>query len=136
MNVHLDDQTDPFRFDDSILHLGPRSATVVRDFRWDQIGEYAERFAGDGAQGRLVMMGRQTESWTSWERHPAGEELVLLLSGRVDLIQEIDGQERRIELTAGDGVLNPPGVWHTADVHDPGDALFITPGQGTEHKPR
>ena len=81
-------------------------------------------------------MGRQSESWTFWERHPAGEELVLLLNGRVDLIQDLDGTEHRIELKAGDGVLNPPGVWHTADVHDPGDALFITPGAGTEHRPR
>jgi hypothetical protein len=134
--MDFEDQTTPFRFDDSILHLGPTSATVVRHFGWDRIGEYAARFAGDGAQGRMVTMGRQVESWTSWERHPAGEELVLLLNGRVDLIQDIDGIEHRIELRGGDGVLNPPGVWHTADVIDPGDALFITPGAGTEHRPR
>jgi uncharacterized cupin superfamily protein len=134
--VDYDDQTSPFRFDDAILHLGPTSATVVRDFSWDQIGDYAVHFAADGPQGRLVTMGRQTESWTSWERHPAGEELVLLLNGRVDLIQEIDGKEHRIELRAGDGVLNPRGVWHTSDVHEPGDALFITPDEGTEHKAR
>ena len=134
--MDYDDQTSPFTFDDAILHLGPTSATVVRDFSWDQIGDYAVRFAADGPQGRLVTMGRQTESWTSWERHPAGEELVLLLGGRVDLIQEVDGREHRIELCSGDGVLNPPGAWHTADVHEPGHALFITPGEGTEHKPR
>jgi quercetin dioxygenase-like cupin family protein len=134
--VDYDDQTSSFRFDDAILHLGPTSATVARSFSWDQIGEYAERFADDGAQGRLVTMGRQSESWTSWERHPAGEELVLQLGGRVDLIQDLDGVEHRIELRAGDAVLNPRGVWHTADVHEPGDALFITPGEGTEHRPR
>ena len=130
------DNTSTFRFDDAILHLGRSSATVVRGFTWDQIGDYAELAAPDGAAGRLVTMGRQEADWTSWERHPAGEELVLLLSGRVDLIQELDGEEHRIELTAGKAVLNPPGVWHTADVHEPGDALFITPGMGTEHKPR
>jgi hypothetical protein len=27
-------------------------------------------------------------------------------------------------------------VWHTADVHEPGDAVFITPGRGTENRPR
>jgi quercetin dioxygenase-like cupin family protein len=134
--VDYDDQTSPFRFDDAILHLGISSSTVVRSFSWDQIAEYGERFSGDGVQGRMVTMFPQTESWTSWERHPAGEELVLLLSGHVDLIQELDGEEHRIELHAGDGVLNPTGVWHTADVHEPGDALFITPGLGTEHKPR
>ena len=134
--MDYDDQTSPFRFDDSVLHLGPTSSTVVRAFTWDQIGEYGAHFAADGAQGRLVTMGRQTESWTSWERHPAGEELVLLISGRVDLIQDLDGTEHRIELHPGDGVMNPPNVWHTSDVHEPGDALFVTPGQGTEHKPR
>ena len=65
-----------------------------------------------------------------------GEEVVLLLSGRVDLIQRIDGGERRVALGPGQAVVNPPGVWHTADVHEPGDALFITPGRGTEHEPR
>ena len=134
--MDLDDQTTPFRFGDSILHLGPTSATVVRDFGWDQIADYGARFAGDGAQGRLVTVEPQTATWTTWERHPAGEELVLLLSGRVDLIQELGGEDHRVELHAGEGVLNPPGVWHTADVIEPGDALFITPGMGTEHRPR
>ena len=27
------------------------------------------------------------------------------------------------------------GVWHRAIVHEPGDALFVTAGLGTEHKP-
>ena len=40
--MDLTDQTGPFRFDDSILHLGPTSSTVVRDFSWDQIGDYAD----------------------------------------------------------------------------------------------
>ena len=134
--MDYDDQISPFRFDDAILHLGTTSSTVVRAFSWDQIGEYGARFASDGSQGRMVTVLPQAESWTSWERHPAGEELVFLISGRVDLIQEIDGQEHRIELKAGDAVLNPPGVWHTSDVHEPGEAVFITPGQGTEHRPR
>jgi mannose-6-phosphate isomerase-like protein (cupin superfamily) len=60
----------------------------------------------------------------------------VLLSGRVDLIQRIDGAERRIALGPGQAVINPPGVWHTADVHEPGEALFITPGRGTENEPR
>ncbi|MET0902598.1 MAG: hypothetical protein ABWZ52_05105 [Acidimicrobiales bacterium] len=50
--MDLTDQTAAFRFDDSILHLGPTSSTVVRDFSWDQIGDYAARFAADGAEAR------------------------------------------------------------------------------------
>ena len=60
----------------------------------------------------------------------------MALSGRQTLIQEVAGGQRRIELRAGQAVINPRGVWHTADVHEPGSALFITPGRGTEHRQR
>ena len=60
----------------------------------------------------------------------------MLLSGRVDLIQDVDGEQKVVELRAGQATINPPNVWHTANVIEPGDALFITPGAGTEHKPR
>src|SRR5687768_2661534 len=120
-------------------HLSPRGgATVLPDFAWDPaaMAEYGRRFAADGPGGRLVMTFVQPETWTTWERHPAGEEVVVLLSGRIDLIQEIDGEIRRVPMTAGQTAVNPAGVWHTADVHEPGVGLFITPGAGTEHKPR
>ncbi len=119
------------------LGLGAR-ATPLPGFEWssEYLDAYTERFADDGDDGRLVTMGRNGESWTVWERHPAGEEVVVLLSGRVDLIQRLGGDERRIPLEPGQAVINPTGVWHTADVHEPGDALFITPGRGTEHEPR
>jgi hypothetical protein len=41
-----------------------------------------------------------------------------------------------VELRPGEAVVNPRNVWHTATVHEPGDALFVTPGRGTEHRPR
>ena len=85
-------------------------------------------------EGRLVTMFTQAATWEMWERHPAGEELVVLLSGRVDLVQDIDGVHRLVEMHPGQAVINPRNVWHTAIVHEPGDALFITPGRGTEHR--
>lgn len=128
-----------FALADSPIHLG-RGATAVPlpDFSWsaDYLAAYVERFAADGDEGRLVTMGELSATWDTWERHPAGEEVVLVLSGRADLIQRIDGGERRIALSTGQAAVNPPGVWHTADVHEPGEALFITPGRGTEHEPR
>jgi hypothetical protein len=39
-------------------------------------------------------------------------------------------------LQPGEAMVNPRGVWHTADVHEPGKGLFVTPGRGTEHRPR
>jgi mannose-6-phosphate isomerase-like protein (cupin superfamily) len=141
----MDDDTattaghEAFDLTATYIHLGLGArATPLPDFEWspEYLESYGSRFAGDGPEGRLVMMGRNAESWPTWERHPAGEEVVVLLSGRIDLIQRIDGEERRIPLHPGEAVVNPTGVWHTADVHEPGDALFITPGQGTENEPR
>jgi quercetin dioxygenase-like cupin family protein len=119
------------------LGLGARS-TPVRGFSWDPafLEAYDQRFAADGDEGRLFGVFGQTESWPTWERHPAGEEVVVLLSGRADLIQQIDGEERRVTLQPGQAIVNPAGVWHTADVHEPGEILFVTPGRGTENKPR
>jgi mannose-6-phosphate isomerase-like protein (cupin superfamily) len=130
---------EPFDLSTTFIHLGLGAhATPLPDFEWspEYLAGYDARFASDGAEGRLVSLMPVTESWSSWERHPAGEEVVVLLSGRADLIQRIDGAERRVALHAGQAVVNPPGVWHTADVHEPGQALFITPGRGTENEPR
>ena len=128
-----------FDLDHTYLHLGLGvTAVPLPDFRWDReyLERYTEEHAGDGDEGRLVMIGANEATWTSWERHPAGDEVVVLLSGRTTLIQDVDGREERVELRPGQAVINPRGVWHTADVHEPGQALYITPGRGTEHRPR
>ena len=119
------------------LGLGP-TAMALANFSWDRhyLAEYSRRFAADGADGRLVCITSETESWTSWERHPAGDEVVVLLSGRVDVVQDLPDGRRVVELMPGQAIINPRDVWHTSDVHEPGEALFITPGAGTEHKDR
>ncbi|HEV8063978.1 MAG TPA: cupin domain-containing protein [Acidimicrobiales bacterium] len=131
--------SDAFDLSTTYVHLGRgATATPIPDFRWSQeyLSGYEAEYASDGDDGRLVVMGPESQSWTSWERHPAGEEVVVLLSGRVDLIQDLEGSERVIKLHPGWAAVNPKGVWHTATVHEPGQALFITPGRGTEHRPR
>jgi uncharacterized cupin superfamily protein len=121
------------------VHLGLGSRVVaIPDFEWtaDFLAKYTADHAADGDEGRLVMVGTGDSSWTSWERHPAGEELVVLLDGRMTLIQEIDGAERRVDLRAGEAAINPRNVWHTSDIDEPCRTLFVTPGRGTEHRPR
>ena len=53
-----------------------------------------------------------------------------------EFIQQIDGEERRMPVGPGSTVLNPRGVWHTADVTEPLKAIYITPCPGTEHRAR
>lgn len=131
--------TAPFDLDRTYVHLGlAGTAEPLFDFRWDDeyLREYEAAHADDGDEGRLVMIGEVSKTWENWERHPAGEEVVVILSGRVTLIQTLDREERRAEMRGGQAIINPAGVWHTCDVHEPGRALYITPGRGTEHRPR
>ena len=121
------------------LHLGLGATAIPQPaftgMEW--YAAYSERYAGDGAEGRLVGAYSFTEPWDSWEMHPAGDEVVLCLSGAMTLIQEFaDGRRATVEIAAGEYVINPPGVWHTADIAGAASALFITAGMGTEHRPR
>jgi quercetin dioxygenase-like cupin family protein len=127
-----------FSLHDFPAHLG-LGATVVREPRFDGMEWYAaygERHASDGVEGRLVAMFTFSKSWDAWEMHPKGYELVVCTAGTMTLHQEIDGALRTVTLHAGEAVINPPGVWHTADVDGTATALFVTAGQGTEHRPR
>ncbi|MGZ4691924.1 MAG: cupin domain-containing protein [Acidimicrobiia bacterium] len=121
------------------VHLG-LGARVVQLEQFDGTMEWYQRYveahAADGIEGRLVTMHSFAESWDSWEVHPKGDELVLCIAGSAVLHQEIGGDVHTVEIHAGEAVINPPGAWHTADVTGPCTCIFITAGQGTEHRPR
>jgi len=128
----------PKQLSDYPVHLG-LGATAVRLPRFggdDWYEKYAQLHASDGREGRLVSLFSFDAPWTSWERHPAGSELVLCIAGEITLVQELEGKQVRTLLRAGEYAINDPGVWHTADVERPASAVFITPGLGTEHRPR
>jgi mannose-6-phosphate isomerase-like protein (cupin superfamily) len=73
--------------------------------------------------------------WPMWEMHPNGDEVVVLLEGRVTFVLEVDGGERHVELAAaGTYVIVPRGTWHTARTSSACRMLFITAGEGTEHR--
>ena len=121
------------------IHLG-LGARAVAQPEFTGMGWYEgydKRHADDMDEGRLVALYRFEESWTSWEMHPAGDEVVACLQGNMTLHQELaDGTERSFELGPGEYAINPPGAWHTADTVGPVTALFITVGKGTTHRPR
>lgn len=121
------------------LHLG-LGATVIPQPEFtgmDWYQGYGERHDGDGREGRLVSMHRFTESWDSWEMHPEGDEVVICISGKMTLIQEMtDGSTGSVTIGAGEYAINPPGCWHTADIDGEATALFITAGLGTEGRAR
>ena len=85
--------------------------------------------------GRLLSMMPMNATWTNWEMHPAGDEILFLVSGELVLVLEEDGEERSVELKAGKLAIVPRGVWHTARIGTPCVLLALTDGLGTQHRP-
>lgn len=112
-----------FTLDSTYIHLRPdESALAVEGGAafWQGIEE-----RHDLEHGRLMGSTDQSKDWDHWERHPAGDEILTLLSGEMIIVLETDGGEQRATR----------GVWHRGIVKAPGRLMFVTPGAGTEHKP-
>ncbi len=122
------------------VHLGLSATAEIEPLFTGALDWYeacGARHASDGAEGRLVALHTFSRSWDMWEMHPHGAELVLCTDGVLTLHQERpDRVVGAVTLTAGQYAINPPGVWHTADVEITATALFITAGLGTQHRPR
>ncbi len=129
-----------FALDSNLIHLGlGATAEVEPEFTGEMswYGDYTQRHASDGVEGRLVAMHSFTEPWEVWEMHPLGSEVVVCTAGEMTLHQELpDGTQRSATISVGEYAINDPGVWHTADVAEHATALFITAGLDTQHRPR
>lgn len=128
----------PLKLSENWVHLG-LGATAEPQPPFDGMEWYARYTAehqADGAEARLVAMHTFSANWDVWEMHPQGSEMVLCTGGTMTLIQEVDGAEIRTTISKGEYTINPPGVWHTADVDGEAEALFITAGVGTQHRER
>lgn len=85
---------------------------------------------------RLAGASRIARDIDHWEMHPAGDEWLIRLSGIFDVVTEHGDTTRRARLDAATPCcLIPRGTWHTIKVHEAGDLLFVTPGEGTQHRP-
>jgi mannose-6-phosphate isomerase-like protein (cupin superfamily) len=111
---------------------------ITDDF-WDQLmsgnptNAAAKRLMQ--SDGRMVSAYAMNADWTSWEMHPAGDEVLILLKGKMTLVLEEGSAEKLIKLTAGKAAIVPKGVWHTAKMSAPIVLLAITAGAGTLHRP-
>ena len=85
----------------------------------------------------LVTCSVHDRNWPSWERHPNGDEIVLLMSGSANfLLESPDGIVVKELRHPGEFVFVPRGCWHTANVLAPTSLVFITAGEGTQGRPR
>lgn len=68
-----------------------------------------------------------------WERHTAGDELLLVLAGESLLTVVESGFKFSETISAGTLVIVPEGRWHNNDSTDGVTFLYMTPADGNEH---
>lgn len=92
---------------------------------WAELGTETLPFAG-----WLVSSFDMQPGATHWECHPKGDELVVVLSGGI----EVEFEGRTLSVAAGQTGFIPQGAWHRIVTLEPSRTLFLTAGEGTEHR--
>lgn len=119
---------------DTYVVIGPDQSAVPVDVTPTVFEELDRRF--DNFKGRqLVSSLNFDRDWPTWEIHPHGDEVVMLLSGAARMVLDEPGGQRVVELSkAGDYVIVPKATWHTAKIAVPTAMLFVTPGEATQNR--
>lgn len=87
------------------------------------------------AGGTLITVGTGEGDWKHWEMHPGGDEVLIVLEGEVRMIFERPDGEESFDLSPGATLIVPAGTWHRAVAQKQLRMLFMTYGEGTQHKP-
>ena len=114
----------------TFLHLAPDGDAVrlnasAPDF-WQSL---AERNL-DGRLTGVVHLGQDSH----WEMHPGGDEILVGLSGSIEIILDHGHETESAILEHGRMCVVPRGTWHRLVVNEPGRLLFATPGPTTQHR--
>jgi mannose-6-phosphate isomerase-like protein (cupin superfamily) len=70
---------------------------------------------------------------SEWERHPNGDEVVMVLDGTTTVVLLVNAKEERFFLVAHELIVIPVGIWHRFEASDRLKVMTITP-QPTEHR--
>ena len=70
-----------------------------------------------------------------WERHPDGDELIVVLDGggEITVLADDGAEPVRAELRPGRLFVCPRGLWHRPVATPSMTALYVTPLAGSEH---
>ncbi len=69
------------------------------------------------------------------EMHPDGDEVLYLISGEVLVTLETEPIQR-VQMLPGNGLIVPRGIWHTVDIVEPSQIVYVTPGPNNQFRPR
>jgi mannose-6-phosphate isomerase-like protein (cupin superfamily) len=125
MDVSVKDITKDF------VVISPEKNASIETANTDLYQRLEQNYNGFKSH-ELVAAYEFSADWASWEVHPHGDEVVLLLFGEITFLLKLPSGDTSVTLNkAGTYAIIPKGVWHTAKTHVKSKLLFITPGEGT-----
>jgi mannose-6-phosphate isomerase-like protein (cupin superfamily) len=118
----------PVRFDPSAFSIG-----VDRQFMATTIPDRPDpAIPVDGATFGIATMSENSPH--NGERHPDGDEVLYLVSGKLRVVFPDDPVDD-IDVLPGDGLIVPRGMWHRVDILEPSQIVYFTPGPNNEYRP-
>lgn len=109
------------------VHLAPDGSTrLIR----------SGRGAHPNLAGFVIGVARLTRNAPhGGEFHPDGDELLVVLSGKVQVIlSEGEQCEEVVEVSEGQSFLVPRATWHRVHLLQPAIVVHITPGPNSRHR--
>jgi mannose-6-phosphate isomerase-like protein (cupin superfamily) len=70
------------------------------------------------------------------EMHPDADEVLFVISGRIQVVLELDDGARTVDVDAGHALVVPRGVWHNILSPEPAQIIHITPGPNGDARPK
>ena len=117
------------------FHFDGVAVTLLRDGTSEVISSREGPVRVDGyTVGVVPLMDRPPPH--RGELHPDGDELLYLVSGRVEVVLDDGdlgrvGAETRHEIGPGGAFIVPRDVWHRLEVLEPAHLVHVTPGPGS-----
>lgn len=123
----------PLDMENYFVVISPNKTAFIEDNDeglYERLDTKYENFQGHD----LISLHEFTTDWPTWEIHPHGDEVVILISGSTTFFLKYDSGVATVELNQqGQYVVVPRNTWHTAKTPSNSRLIFITPGQGTKN---
>lgn len=121
---------EPFSFPGAGVHIGPGGKALL--LQGDAIQARLRGLPEGHLLGVFQINSPDDLHSDTWEMHPAGDEVLLLLAGELEVEYSDGSCDGNTALGAGRGVVIPQGVWHRLLLREPGLLIVLSPSPGTK----
>ena len=120
---------ETFSFPGAAVHILPTGSASL--LQGDAIKTELRRLPGGQVLGVFQISTSSDLHSDVWEMHPAGDEVLLMLTGRLEVEYSDQSRHGASSLESGHGIVMPRGIWHRLVLREPGVLLALSAPQGT-----